>query len=139
MAASVTDSPPIGGLKGKTPLPETIIPWEQFFRSPAAAAAAAARRGGVNLTAGIAEAIATAVLEFTDDEYRVQLGFAHGYRHHALSDARQRSLRARLAAEVMEAGFVPTSAPRRIVQDSGLPWEMGYVELVVPVRKVKPQ
>lgn len=108
-------------------------------RSPAGCVVYAAARTGIKIGWREAEQIAAAVLDYADDEYRVRAEFSAGNSGYALDDRYQESLRRRLASEVMEAGMVPVAAPRRVVRDPGpWGWENGYVELVVPVRRIEP-
>jgi len=48
--------------------------------------------------------------------------------------ALDRNLHRQMAAELAEAGLLPTALPRKVVTRPGHGWEAIKVELVVPVR-----
>lgn len=103
-------------------------------RSAASAAQDAALRHGVALGPATAQAIAAAVLEFADTEYRVSLGVAPEI--WSIADARAnvwRNLRRQLAYDLAGHELLPTALPREVVTP-GREWDPVKAELVVPVR-----
>jgi hypothetical protein len=115
--------------------PPAPVTWPDPY-TPAHAAQDAALRLGVVLPHPVAVAVAAAVLECADDEYRAEAFIAPEFA--GVPDAMkalERRLRQKLAYDLAEAELLPTALPRKVVTRASQLWEPVKVELVVPVRR----
>ena len=97
---------------------------------------AVAARYGISIHDHAAAAIAKAVLECADDEYRVSCGVTPEiWKRPDAKTAVTANLKRQMAAELVDAELLPTALPREVVTHPGYPWEVVKVEWVVPVRR----
>lgn len=95
-----------------------------------------AARYGVAITAPVAKAIAEAVLECADDEYRASCEVMPELwgRSDVMAELKRR-LRLQVGFGLLEAEVLPTALPREVIIRPAHPWEPLKVEWVVPTRK----
>lgn len=103
--------------------------------TPAGVAARAAAERGIRLPPEAAEAVASAVLAYADDEARESVMFTAGREAFARDEGLHRHLRHRLACQLSDAGVLPVAAPRVEVTYPAGPWDNGVIQMVVPVRR----
>lgn len=93
-------------------------------------------RYGVGIPDAVAQAIASAVLECADDEYRASCQVVPElWGQPGVQERVTRNLSFQTAIDLMERELLPTALPRQVVTRSEIPWEPLTIEWVTPVRK----
>jgi hypothetical protein len=101
---------------------------------------AARRHAGVYVSDDAAVKIAREVLECADDELRCCQSIpGESWKDEAVRDSVRDHMRTQLFVELARKGLLPAAWPReRVMEFSGMGAGMVDVELIVPVRRVKP-